>query len=102
MRQLLSQLVRSLRQLVGLDHTVARPSGDEARMLEKGTMEAQQRRWAIDHELLERAEHPQAGPDPGDLVDYELPGHRVAECRDIVARPYPLDHTYAPGAVQPL
>ena len=85
MRQRLSQLVSSLRQLVGLDHTAARPSGDEARMLEKGTMEAQQRGWAIDHELLERAEHPQAGAVPVDVVDDELRDHRVVERRDLVA-----------------
>ena len=58
---------------------------DEARRLEERAVEAEKRRRPVDHELVERAQHPAARSLAVDVVDDELRDQRVVEIRDLVA-----------------
>ena len=51
------QLLRTLRQQLGLDDALTSRALDEARVREKGPVEAEQRGRPGDHELVERAQH---------------------------------------------
>ena len=86
MRELLFQLLRASRQLLRLDDAVAGRAGTEARMLEERSVEAEERRRALDSELGERAQHAGDRTVAIDVVDDQLRDHRVVEPADLVPR----------------
>ena len=73
------------RELVRLDHAVARLARDEARVLEQRLVEAEERLDTFDLELAERAQHPPPRVFPVDVAHDELRDHRVVERRDLAA-----------------
>ena len=80
---LMRQLLRLLRQLLGLDDPRARACLDEARVAEERAMEAEQRLDSADLVLLERAEHAPPRVLAVDPVDDELREQRVVERRHL-------------------
>src|SRR6266498_1606492 len=80
------QLPRLLGQLCRLDHVVARLACREARMPQQRPVESEERRHAVDLELVERSQHAPARVLPVDAVDDELRDEGVVECRDLRAR----------------
>ena len=78
-------LLGPARELVRLDHAVARLARDEAGVLEKRRVEAEERVHAVDLELAKRAQHPPAGMVAVDAVHDELRDHWVVERRDLAA-----------------
>src|SRR5437762_1229200 len=98
MRQLLTLLyllLRLTRELLGLDDAVARLAGHEARLLEEGLVEAEQRRDAADLVLAQRAEHPVARVLSIDAVHDQLRDERVVERGNVRARDDPGVHPHA-------
>jgi len=71
------QLLRPLRQLLGLDDTVAARALDEARVLEQRAVEPEQRRDPADLVFVERAQHAAASMLAVDAVDDQLGHQRV-------------------------
>ena len=85
MRQRLLELLRTFGQLLRLDDARARLALHEARVLEQGPVEPEERRRAFDAELREGAQHPRDRPVAVDVVDDELRDHRVVQLADLVA-----------------
>src|SRR5438105_12998313 len=77
------QLLRALCEKLRLHDAVARLAGREARMAEKGSVEADQRRDPADLELLEGAKHASARVLAVDAVDDQLRHERVVEPGDL-------------------
>ncbi len=86
MRERLLELLRTLRQLLRLDHVVARLAAHEAGVLEQRPVEAEERRRPLDPELGQRAQHAGDGALPVDVVDDQLRDHRVVEAAHLVPR----------------
>src|SRR5918999_2702989 len=82
MRQLLS----TFRKLLGLDDAVARLAADEARVLEKRAVEADEGRHALDHVFLERPQHPPPRVLAVDAVHAQLRDERVVQADDLAPR----------------
>ena len=80
------QLLRLLRQKLGLDEAVARRALREAGVPQKRAVEAQQRRDAADLVLVERAEHSLARMLPVDAVHDQLRDQGVVQAGHIRAR----------------
>ena len=98
MRERLLELLRTLRQRLGLDDAVARLAGDEAGVLEERTVEAEQGRRPLDPELGEGAQHASDRAVAIDVVDDQLRDHRVVEPAHLVARLDPgVDAHARPG-----
>src|SRR5437899_4420009 len=79
------ELLRTLRQLLGLDEAVTRLARDEAIVREQRLVEAEQRLDAADLELGERAQHPPARRLAVRVVHDQLRDHRVVEAADLRA-----------------
>ena len=79
------QLFRSLCDQLRFHEAVARARLDEALVREERLVEADQRRRAVDHELVERAQHAAARVLAIGAVHDELRDHRVVERRDLAA-----------------
>ena len=75
------ELRRPRGELVRLDEPVAGLALDEALVREQRLVEAEQRLRALDHELVERAQHPPPRVLAVDAVHDELRDHRVVERR---------------------
>ena len=58
-------------------------------------MEPEERGRPLDHELLERAQHPLPRVLAIDVVNDELRDHRVVELGDLVSRPHPGIHAHS-------
>ena len=101
MRQLL-ELLRALGQLIGFDHAPTCRTVGEGFRLEQGAVESEQRRRALDDELLERAQHPAARMLAVDVVDDELRDERVVEIGDLVSRPHARVDAHADATRLPI
>src|SRR5918992_3951427 len=77
------QLLRSLCQQLRLYEAVTRFALDEARMRQKGPVESEQRRDALDRVLVERAQHAPPRVLAVTAVYAELRDHRVVERGDL-------------------
>src|SRR5688500_11025831 len=77
------QLLRSLRKLLGLDHAVAGLAVREARMLEQSPVEAEERRYTLEHVLLEGAQHAPPSVLAVDAVHAELCDEGVVQADDL-------------------
>src|SRR5256885_7967475 len=73
------QLLRTLRKLLGLDHTPARLSAGETVVLEQRAVEAEERRHSTDLVLAQRAQHPVARVLAVGAVNAELCDQGVVE-----------------------
>src|ERR671914_674031 len=80
------QLLRSLCKLLRLDHAVAGPGVDEARVFEQCAVEAEQRHDALDPILVECPEHPAPRVLAIDSMDAEFRDQRVVEPDDLAPR----------------
>src|SRR6266508_3282378 len=82
---LMRQLFSFLRELLRFDQAVTGRRLDEARMAEERPVESRQRGHALDHELVERAQHPQARTLAVDIPDAHLRDQWVVEPDDLRA-----------------
>ena len=81
--------VPAVRHALGdrLHEAEARLAGDEARVLEQRPVERDERRHALDHVLVERAQHAAAGALAVGVPDDELGDERVVEADDLRSPP---------------
>src|SRR3954447_9841985 len=79
------QLFRFLRELLRLHHPVAGLACDEAGAAKQRLVKSDERRNALDLELVERTQHARAGPLTVGVPDAELRHHRVIEAGDLAA-----------------
>src|SRR5262249_5781325 len=80
---LMRQLVRTLCKKLRVHDAVTGRRRAQARMLEQGAVEADERRAPLDVELAERAQHPPPRRFAVHVVHDELRDHRVVEAADL-------------------